>query len=522
MTLTYSDPETAYNTEDFLWNGEETPNVLLRIGERSLNYVGGSLRLKHVVDRRSTARLALESDVQLSLREGERVLLRLNKKRAFTGILSNPVETWPGPENRIYQIEAVSFSALADRRIVTATYQNTTVEAIVADLVSDFLDAENVSIGDIAPGPAVTEAVFSYIPVSRALDSLAERSGFHWYIDGLRRLWMGPPAYFPAPFSLDDIDEFADQASKGESNRDYRNRQYIRGGKAETTPRVDNFIGDGVLKTFVTGFPIARQPTVKVNNAEETVAVRGIGDPDAQWFWSRGSAELTQNDSETPLTSGDDLEVTYIGLFDLVVVSTDIAEVNRRKALEGVGTGIIERVDTEPTAYTAQTAFELAAGKLTKFGVRGRYVVWSTERTGLEPNQTITVNVPEIELDGQSLLITEIEVQDRAGRLIHTVRAVEGPDDNDWASWFKRTTDSLDPLAFRENISELETVSILTSHSGTWDWIELVTPIVFACFTVDDGYVLPTSTEEYSDVIGYSSGSKAYYGDGVADLLEAC
>ncbi|KKK62825.1 hypothetical protein LCGC14_3000470, partial [marine sediment metagenome] len=68
----------------------------LTIGARVLDYVGGTLRIKHSYDRRCTTRFAVESDTELNLQEGEAIHLKLGGTTVFKGMLFKPVETWPG------------------------------------------------------------------------------------------------------------------------------------------------------------------------------------------------------------------------------------------------------------------------------------------------------------------------------------------------------------------------------------------------------------------------------------------
>lgn len=512
----YSDPGTLYDAVGVLYTGEEIPDAFLVIGGRRLDYVNGSLRIKDAVDKRTTARLTLESDVDLDLQEGEPVALKLRQKPAFDGVLMRPTEQWPGPGNRIYKIDGVDWHYLADRRVIVASYQNTSAGAIVTAIVNDFLDADDVTPGNIATGPPVTEAVFAYIPASDALDRIAELAGFHWRIDGLKNLHFGPKNLDTAPFTLDEVDEFATSASKTKGNKDYRNRQYIRGGKAETEPRTEEWIGDGTQKTFVTGFPIAREPTITVDGNPQTIDVKGIGDPDADWFWARGSAEITQNANNAPVANGLIIEITYKGLFDLVVISTNQQEVDRRLGVESFGTGFVDAVETAPNVTNADSAFEVAAGKLEKFGTEGVSFQWDTEKEGLHAGQLITVNLPDRGLDSVDLLIVSVDTKDTASRLIHTVRAVDGPDDGDWAGWFKRSMESLDPISFRENLGEEEILIILASFTENWSWSEDITTTVFACVVVGIG----TSTETYNEAtITYSDASTAYVGDATIERL---
>ena len=227
-------PEQIASVVDWIEN--EPPDTLITIGGEEVNYIGGSLRIVHSVANRCNANFKIESDVHLDLKEGSPVYIRIGGKDHFRGVLMKPVETWPGPFNREYSVDASCFEYLAERRIMAASYQNMTLGEIVEDIVDNFLAADGVTKGTIATGPMATEAVFSYVFVADALDKLAERANFRWHIDRNRALTFGPVDLNPAPFDLDNIDEYADKARVSKGNRDYRNRQYIFGGKAETEP----------------------------------------------------------------------------------------------------------------------------------------------------------------------------------------------------------------------------------------------------------------------------------------------
>ncbi len=455
---------------------------VLTIGARTLDYVGGSLRIKHSYDRRCTASLAVESATDLDFSEGESVDLKIDGATAFAGLLFKPVETWPGAQNRIYKLDLVCFHHLPQQRIVSKSYQNDTVDVIVKDLITNILASDGITEGSIPVGVNVREAVFAYISVSRALDKLAEVSDSHWHINDDKELNFGPMDLFTAPFDLTDIDEFAGKAESKIGNRDYRNKQFIRGGKSETVTRVETWLGDDEQQTFVTGFPISTEPSIEIDGVPGTIDLRGLGDPNSDWFWAAGSTEISQNTADTPVGDGLTIELTYIGLFDIVVVSSDFQEIARRGAIQGFGSGIVEHVATDTTLKTASVAFQYAAGKLGKFAVEGRSLRWETElQTGLVAGQQIVVDIPTRGFDALTMFIPEIEVSDRGGRVIQTVRAIEGPDDGDWALWWGRRLSPADTIAFRENIGQNETLIILASFEADWEWEEAVSTITHAC-----------------------------------------
>lgn len=483
--LTYSDPSTEYSSSGVLWDGDEFPDAFLVIGGKELDYINGSLRIKETVDRRSTMRLKVESDVDLEFNEGERVTLYLKQQRAFTGALMRPAESYPGPFNRVYGIEGVDWHYLADRRVITRAFLATDVETIVKAIISEFLADDDVSEGTIDAPAAVEEAVFSYVFATSALDKLAELGGYHWFLDHLKRLNFGPINSFPAPFDLDEITEHAGSVKKTVGNRNYRNRQFLRGGKAETEDRVESWSGDDEQRTFVVGFPIAREPSIKLNTVLQTVDVKGIGDENSEWFWARGSTEVTQNQLGTPISPTDALEITYKGLFDLIVLSSDTQEIVRRQQEEGFGTGTVDSVVTDPTISSVEIAFASAAGKLQRFGVEGLSLSWDTEQEGLAAGQLIHVALPDLGLANRDLLIMEITTQDKASRLIRSVRAVDGPDDGDWTGWFQEVTEGLDPIAFRENLGFEEVLIVLTTTDENWTWEEDIVTTVYACLTTN-------------------------------------
>ena len=454
----------------------------LTIGARSLDYVGGTLRIKHSYDRRCTANFAVESDTELGFQEGEPIDLKIDGSTVFKGMLFKPVVRWPGHTSRYYKVDGVCFDLLPQQRVISKSYQDTAVDVIVKDIITNILSTDGITEGSIPANRDVREAVFAYITVATALDKLAEVADSHWHIDDDKALNFGPMSLFSAPFDLTDIDEFAGVAEAARGNRSYRNKQYIRGGKEETVTRVETWLGDGEQQTFVTGFPISKQPTITVNSVSKTIDLLGIGDPGSDWFWSAGSTEITQNAADTPIATGIEIELTYIGLFDIVVVSTDQQEVERRKVIQGFGSGIVESVATDTTLKTSGAAFEFAAGKLGKFSTEGRSLTWDTElQTGLEAGQQILVDIPTRDFDNITMFIPEIEIRDRGGRVIQTVRAVEGPDDGDWALWFGRLLEPVDPISFRENIGEDQILIILASIEENWEWEESVAQIIHSC-----------------------------------------
>jgi len=364
-----------------------------------------------------------------------------------------------------FPITAVDNCYLADKRVIAASYQNETAGNIVTDIFNTYLDDEGVTIGTVQTGTTIQEAVFNYVRVSDALDSLAEKAGFWWNIDKNKELHFVARETYTAPFQVSEKDMEKGSVSVEKGNQHYRNKQYIKGGKDITDPQTEHFKGDGVNQTFSVGYPIAKVPTIKLNNVSQSVGIRGL-DENKDWYWAKGSNAITQEREDTPKISTDDLAITYQGEFDIVVVTYDQAAISDRQNVEGT-TGIIEVVDDEPSASGRATAFQTANSKLRKYCTLGRTIKFRTWKAGLAAGQILTVNRSDYGLDGVEMLIETINVSKKESTIWYDVTATENGTSDTWAKFFYKIA-SKQIYAVRENIGEDEVLTILEQFSKTW------------------------------------------------------
>lgn len=341
-------------------------------------------------------------------------------------------------------------------------------------------------------GPTITDARFNWVPASQALDGLAERAGFWWNIDPDKVLWFAPYDAHQAPFDVEPDaagviphvigPSFDDEERPGE----LRTRQFVRGATDETDELDERFVGDGERRTFTVGYPIAKRPEITVNGVAQTVGVRGFDDDaGADWFFSFQSNELTQERSATPLTSSDALEVTYTGLFPVVIVSRDDDAIAERQEREGFGTGKIDRVLEDDTIKTRQDAFDRAGIKLDRFSRTGRQLRFSTQVAGFKAGQSLKVTVPALALD-TTMLITRVEAQLDTTQLRYTVTAIEGAIEESWIQFFNRLDRKPESLVVFENAAEDEIITILHQFSKTWT--EAERPNIFLRPVADSTY----------------------------------
>jgi len=326
-------------------------------------------------------------------------------------------EERPGMKGRLwYQITCVDYNQFADRHLVAKEYVNQTQKQIVTDINTTHLAVEGVTLDpNMEDGPTIEEAVFNYRTVAEVFDDLSELTGFTWYIDYDKVLHFFSRAFFAAPFSLTaDVDYRTLRYSKTRDR--YRNKQFIRAGQDVTASRVQTFQGDGETQSWPLELPVSDEaPTIKVDTVAKTVGIRQI-DTAKDFYYQSGSEIISQDSAGTKLTSANTLEVTYKGLFPLIVEGQDQVAIDDRVTVEG-GSGIYEAIQDEEEINRSALATDKASGLLRKFAKIAEIIEFETDKTGLRAGQLLPVTRPSHNVDS-SFLIESVE-------FVHLAAAVE-------------------------------------------------------------------------------------------------
>ena len=243
-------------------NGNEIPYTTFR----------DSIKIDDAIDERSTMSCTIiDIDNQYTFKKGQKIEVYDDDVLEFSGIIEKSVKQKVSPGNSmIHALSSIDWHRLADKRVIAKAYTEELAGDIVRDIISEKLEAEGVTIGEIQDGPLIQEAVFNYVRVTDALNSLAEKSGFWWMIDYDKKLYFVAKTTYTALFPISGVDMEKNSVSVEQGNPMYRNRQYVKGGLDITDPQTQRFVGDGVLQSFVVGYPFAKQPSVSLTRAALT------------------------------------------------------------------------------------------------------------------------------------------------------------------------------------------------------------------------------------------------------------
>ena len=389
-----------------------------------------------------------------------------------------------GDIERYASVQCVDYSQLVDKRIVADAFENEFAGDIVRAFIAKVFHEEGITAGEIQQGPRINKAVFPYENGNAALNYVASVTGYNWEIDSNKQLHFYDRATYAAPFALTDDSKNYHGLRIKKTRGKYRNRQYVRAGtdvtgeivKEKPTPKPD-----GVSKTFVVRLPISQRPRIFINGVEldpQEIGVNGL-DSDKKYYFSFASNTITQSDDEPTLTD-EVLEVTYRGLYPLLVVADNPAEINARQTLEG-GSGVHEDLVQEPNINNRDTAFEFAFGKLDKYGIIPRVVTFTTHDRGLQAGHLLSVNVTHHDLRGD-FLVESVTARDDGGLTLYSVKCLDGSALGGWEQFFKSLIQGNKKLVIREN----EVLVLLNTTQERQNWSEALGHSIYACRVPND------------------------------------
>lgn len=428
-------------------------NLLIQGIDRSNWLQPSSLAITEQLNSRSTLRCVLRTDslALATLEVGSELVVMDGANKMFAGTVSyitvNPVM---GTQLNNWSIEAVDYGELTDRHLVFEVYQNKTVGYIVRDIVDRFMEGEGIDTsGVLTDGPVMQHVLFNYNTVNTAFNELSEKTGLQWFIDYDKVLHFYAREDNEAPFVISGNSGQWRNLQIKRTKSNYRNVQYIRGGKNLSDERTEYFQGDGNTRTFTVSMPIAEVPTIQVNGTPQTVAIGGLGDI-ANFYWNKDNAVVSQDTAETVLSSSDTLYVTYKGFYPILVEAQDPQGIQDRQAIEG-GSGKYIRLEVDSRIEDSTLATDKAKGLLRRYGEIPVTVTFETDLPGLVAGQIIEIELPALGLSGE-FLIDNLQKSDLEGqRIRQSVRALSGESFGGWTTFFKKLTATSADVVIREN-----------------------------------------------------------------------
>lgn len=468
--------------------------------------------INNTIDKRSTANFTLfDAGALKHFMSGQEVIICSSDGIIlFGGYIDSCEDVMAGNVSTIkHNISCVDYHYLADKRIVSKAWQNTTIDIIVQYILDQYLEDEGVSIGFIKNLGNITQYIANYIPASTVLQDMADRSGCIWWIDEYKKLYFVNRDKYLANWNLiEDANYIVDDAIQGISvthgNPEYRNKQYMVGTWVKTVEQTEISLGDGDTTSFLVGYKLAEEPDVYIslNGGAYTLASIGVKGLDTghDWYWAKSDNTITQDTLGVRLTSVDKIKIVYTGLYQTVIVSTDYEEIASRKILEGIeSSGIVESARTNSLINDVNAAVEEANAILDVYAMAGKKIEYTTMRGGLSAGTLQDIKLTNQNVD-DSCLISSIDIRFENGIDYYNVSAFSGPIEDSWEDIFIRMSEAQKNASNSSEAGISDVILVVKTFIKTWTAIEdpnvwylvyadgTVEPDTanFPCFDVDD------------------------------------
>jgi hypothetical protein len=411
------------------------------------------------VDQYTTAKMAFDGKLEIFARP-----------IIFAGTIDAPEAIESDPGYLYYPITAVDYNQIADKRLYAASHINTLAGNIVSAIISAKLSAEGITAGSIEDGPTITKANFNYKKCSEALDYLKDVTGMNWNIDFNKKLNFFGNSTNLAPWILNNTVQHTNFRIK-KNRSQYRNRQYVRAGTGKTTLQTlekPSPAPDGSSRSFVLRFPVAEKPVIFINSTavlSANVGVNGL-DTGKSWYFSYNSNVVSQNSGTAVLTSGTTLEITYTGLYPIIMLVDDPAQIAARAAVETGTSGIYENLHTEKSINERSQAIEYTEGLILRYGIIPSTITFDTEVPGLQAGQLLPIQKTLFGINS-SYLIESVDISAAdSDKTIYSIKCLDGSALGGWEQFFRDLLKGNQEYIIQEN----EVIVTLNVQTETEKW----------------------------------------------------
>ncbi|MGI1661390.1 hypothetical protein ACRDNQ_04030 [Palleronia sp. KMU-117] len=319
----------------------------------------------------------------------------------FAGVTVECEERILGHNTVRCDVSCSDYSHYLNRKLVTERYEDTTIGAIIADLLATY--APDFTDNNVVANVGVASVAFNRITISDALQKLAELSNFSWYVDYEKDIHFFAQNGQQAPFALSDTARnhvFESLEIKRDITQ-LRNTIIIQGGEVPGASRTVKYAGDGDRAEFDTQYKFATKPTVTVDGVAQTVGLDFIDDDgsfDCMWSFQQKYIRFTAGNLPPAPTSPDvtNVDITGQPLYPIVVKVNDPESIAEY--------GVYEFQIRDENISSQDQAIKRGLGELRAYAGSLNEGSFETYEPGLRAGQTINIQSTLLDVDEPFLI----------------------------------------------------------------------------------------------------------------------
>ena len=424
-----------------------------------------SLRIRNIITRKRDLcffNVIAHSGNEYKPLLGQEVVITDSGTKIFGGIITE-IESKPSAYKLIrHSIRCQDYTRLLDRKLVPDTYENTTINDILADFKSKYMPSD-FTINNVDASITVDYISFNYRPLAKCLDDLADMTNYDWYVDYNKDVHFFAKNTQIAPFNLADDDGSYDYNSLiiRNDNTQVRNTVIVRGGEYLAAQTTFELVADGTENTFHTRYKFSDFEASLTGQALN-VGIYALHSPDDYDALHDFSQKLLVFKDDDKPSVDNHLKMSGKPHLPVIVKVRNTEHIASMISVEG-GSGVYEYLIEDKTIKTKEGARQLGKAEIEAYGrtlSEGEFV---TETSGLYAGQKITI-VSASRGINQDFIINRVTITQRdKDNLRYDVSLIT-----------KRTADLLDVLhrllldgTKKIEINVDETIDIVLDFSDT-------------------------------------------------------
>jgi len=320
----------------------------------------------------------------------------------FGGQVVEMSEEISSNNTEIFTIVAKDFSYDMDRFLVTNSYEDTTVNAIITDIKDNWLPA-GYTVTNVDAPVQIGYISFNYEYPTKCLQQLADLVNYDWYVDANKNIYFKAKTATPASFGLTDTNgKYHFNSLKVKTDiKNLRNTIYVRGGNYKGDTYSETLVADGEAVVYKQGFRYSNL-AVTVDAVAQTVGADNLHDPaDYDVLYNFSEKALKWREDNKP-AAADVISVTGLPHIPILIKKSDTASQNDN--------GIFEFKVIDKSINSRQGARERADAELNSWKDEINEGSFSTNEAGLDVGQIINVqsDIRQLDID---FVITRISTR---------------------------------------------------------------------------------------------------------------
>lgn len=300
----------------------------------------------------------------------------------FQGIVTNVRKTHMSGRLVLAQISCVDYTRELDSKVVAQTYENVVAQDIVKDIILRY--APQFDTRYVYAPHIINKIQFTYEPVSKCLEQLADILGYDFWVDENKYLHFIQVNTTGAPFTLrDDNGSYVRGTLMFEDDiNQLRNSVFLRGGNEIGASTSFQEVADGNKATFPLGYHFSVKPTVTVNAVSQTVGTNNQDNAASyNCMWDPTGDFVV---FATPPTAGQAVVVTGTPLYPILM------RLPERSSVALYGERQIVIIDKTITSRSG--ARQRALAELLRYANALVSATFTTYTRGLQAGQLMSVN----------------------------------------------------------------------------------------------------------------------------------